>query len=214
MNTELHDKPLLGPPDGHEDIWELIPWYVNGSMPADQSDRIETHTQTCMVCAREVDRQRDLAQEVGKTELFEVPLERSWDTLRAAALADIAARTPAPKPQTSWMGLARGQLATLFGTVAIACVALVVVVQTNGPGADDFVTLTAAPDADGRIIKFQATGTPSTQELAALGVLSITGPSEAGVYAATVAEDADAMAIARAMMAREDILFAAPEISE
>lgn len=214
MNIELHDKPWSDPPEGHEEIWELIPWYVNGSMPADQSAMVEAHTKTCMICASELAHQREMAQEVGKTELYDVPMARSWEKLRAEAMADIAARTPTAEPRSKWLGLARGQLAALFGAAAIACVALVLVLQTGMPNSDDFVTLTSAPEAEGQIIKFQATGTPAADDLAALGVLAITGPSEAGVYTATVAEDADAIAIANAMMARADILFAAPAVSE
>lgn len=214
MNIELHNKPWSDPPEGHEDIWELIPWYVNGALPADQTEMVEAHTKTCMICASEVARQSEVADEVSQTELYDVPMARSWEKLRAEAMADIAARTPTAEPRSHWLGLARGQLAALFGAAAIACVALVLVLQTGMPNSDDFVTLTSAPGTEARIIKFQATGTPTTEDLAALGVLAITGPSEAGVYTATVAEDADAVAIANAMMARADILFAAPTVSE
>jgi hypothetical protein len=92
------------------------------------------------------------------------------------------------------------------------------VVQFNAPPRDDFVTLTSNPEMTAPTVLFQAADTPTAEalqaQLADLGVLAITGPSEAGVFTATLAEDADAEAVAQAISERSGILFAAPEASQ
>ncbi len=214
MSIKLPESTDSGAPEDTDTIRELIPWYVNGTLPEDETRLVEDAARADPGIAREISQQRTLAKKVATEDPFDVPLERSWENLRAQALADIAARSPATPWYRRLLSRIEGRIVSAIGAAALACAALVLVVQIQGPGNDDFITLTAPPDGTEQVIKFQPSGQPDAKALAALGVLSIHGPSESGVYTALVAEDADIAAIARAMMAREDILFAAPEGSQ
>ena len=217
----LRDTPGSGSPEDRRVIWELIPWYVTGTLCETEAKRVETYARSNPDCAREIARQRALAEDLQNAALSDTPDDtaqaRSWEALRAEVEADIAARTPAAtKAEKRWLARFGGRFAVIGGAVALASAALVAVLPLTGPGGGDFVTLTSDPDAGavGQIIRFQPAGPLSLPELTALGVIQITGPSESGVYSAVVSAQADTADIARAMMAREDILFAAPEGAE
>ena len=47
--------------EDHEAAWELLPWYVNGSLKADEAVPVERHLANCPGCRREVERCRSLA---------------------------------------------------------------------------------------------------------------------------------------------------------
>jgi anti-sigma-K factor RskA len=212
MSIKLPESPDSGAPENTDTIRELIPWYVNGTLPEDEVRQVEDAAQADPAIAREISQQRRLAKKVATEDPFDVPLERSWDALRAPALADIAARSPAARPwHRQVLDRIEGRFASAIGAAALACAALVLVVQLQAPGNNDFVTLTAPPDGTELVIKFQPSGRPDIQALIELGILSVQGPSESGVYTALVPKDADITAVVRAMLEREDILFAAPE---
>ncbi|MEP2639693.1 hypothetical protein [Roseobacter sp.] len=213
----LRDDTSNDPQSEYDEIWGLIPWYVNGTLPQADAARLEAFASTDTTMTDEIRRQRNLAQKVVKTDPFDVPLQRSWETLRAQAEADLKARTPVDT-RGGWWDALQGRGKAALGGLAIACLALVMVVQFNAPVEDGFVTLTSAPDGDAPTIQFQPAAGVETTQLAAvlepMGVLAIAGPSEAGVYSAILAEGADVSAVAQAMMAAEQIAFAAPRADQ
>ncbi|WP_299654890.1 zf-HC2 domain-containing protein [uncultured Tateyamaria sp.] len=215
---QLRDNSINGPQNDHDEVWDLIPWYVNGTLPEPDIQMLEAHAKTCVACSEEIGRQTVLAQKVAKTDPFDVPLQRSWDTLRAQVEADVRARTPVA-PKRGWLEAMQGRGKGLMGGLAVACLALALVaIQFGGPGQDDFVTLTSEPAIDAPTIRFQAapdlTLEQVTELLAPLGVLDVTGPSAAGIYSATLAEDADLEAVSASMMAQAQIIFATPETGQ
>ncbi|WP_299963807.1 hypothetical protein [uncultured Roseobacter sp.] len=214
---QLRDNTSNGPQSDHDDLWELIPWYVNGSLPATDVARLEARAKDSTALSEEIARQTLLAEKVAKTDPFEVPLERSWETLRAQVEADLKARTPAPR-RFAWLAALQGHGKAALGGLAVACLALVMVVQLSTPAEDGFVTLTSTPDLDGPTIRFQPAGSVEADQLAALlapmGVVAIAGPSDAGVYSAILEENANLDEVAAAMMAADQILFAAPEAGQ
>jgi hypothetical protein len=38
---------------GHQRVWELLPWYVNGSLEQRERERVETHLAACLRCQEE-----------------------------------------------------------------------------------------------------------------------------------------------------------------
>ncbi|MDO6590533.1 hypothetical protein DS901_18240 [Loktanella sp. D2R18] len=192
-------------------IWELIPWYVNGSLPQEQAEAVELHGETCPACAAEIGRQRTLAKDVVKVDPFEVPLSRSWETLRAQIEAENWAMTPKVEKRR-FAGL-HGGIIALIGTVAVACLLVVAM-----PVQTDFDMLTSAPDTATDVIKLQLAPNmvqaQLEQVLSEFGSTLIAGPSENGVYTITVEGDADLQAVADALMSTPEIAFAAPELAE
>jgi len=49
----------------HRTAWELLPWYVNGTLSGQDLDAVTGHLPGCAACAEEVARCRDLAVAVG-----------------------------------------------------------------------------------------------------------------------------------------------------
>lgn len=52
------------PHDGHRKVWELLPWYVNGTLSAPETAEVEKHLATCAACQQEVSRCRAMAAAV------------------------------------------------------------------------------------------------------------------------------------------------------
>lgn len=65
----------------HRQAWELLPWYVNGTLSGQDLDLVTGHLSSCAACAEEVARCRDLAVAVG-----------AMSTVRTAPSAERLAR--------------------------------------------------------------------------------------------------------------------------
>jgi hypothetical protein len=196
--------------DTHAIVWDLIPWYVNGSLLPEEQETVKRHTETCPDCAAEVTRQRGLAHYVATEEVSEEAMARSWARLSEQIKADKRARTPQPN-RFRWFGGIRGGL-SLAGAVAAACLVLIVFRE---PVETGFRTLTNPAASAGDTIKFQTTPDLTPDRLKTLlakhDLTLVTGPSQSGVYTARIGADRDPKAAAEAFMALPEILFAAPE---
>ncbi|WP_196223328.1 zf-HC2 domain-containing protein [Roseibium sp. RKSG952] len=82
------EKPDSDVGDVHRTVWELIPWYVNGTLPASEMEMVQRHLETCPVCEAEVHNQMSLAKKVAVKAPFGQPLSRSWDKLREQIQAE------------------------------------------------------------------------------------------------------------------------------
>ncbi|MBY6003073.1 hypothetical protein KUV62_04090 [Salipiger bermudensis] len=206
----MHDSKPIPRSEAYETAWELIPWYVNGSLPEDEAELVRHQARISPEFAAEVARQHDLAQQVATVDPSDAPVDRSWEKLRAQIDAEATARAPVPRSR-GWLAGLRGGY-TLGGLGVAACVLLAVVLFQ--PEGDDYQTLTSGSEA-GPAIKFQLAGDLSpdalAQLLAAHGLTLIDGPSEAGVYTAAASAEADLATAARDLMATPEVLFAAPD---
>lgn len=207
-----HNPDNSGPVECTAPEWDLIPWYVNGSLPADEADSVRAHCETCPACAAEVKAQQRLAAKLQVTDLFEEEQARSWDHLKAQIEADARARAPKGR---DWSFMSKGWLALAGGAVA-AC--LVVAVQFGQPAGQEFETLTSETVDAASLIRFQTQpGLPESALEAVLkthGATLVAGPSEAGVYVAQVNDTANTKTVAVALMSTDEIIFAAPEVVE
>ena len=50
--------------DSHEEVWKLLPWYVNGTLNTQEVEDVEVHLAACPVCQTELARCRDIAAAV------------------------------------------------------------------------------------------------------------------------------------------------------
>jgi anti-sigma factor RsiW len=51
---------------GHQGVWELLPWYANGTLDGREGEEVEMHLSTCTACQEELKRCRDVATAVHK----------------------------------------------------------------------------------------------------------------------------------------------------
>jgi hypothetical protein len=60
MNTQLHTKIYTD----HQELTQLLPWYVNKSLQGDELKAVERHINVCLTCKREVIQLNKLAHAV------------------------------------------------------------------------------------------------------------------------------------------------------
>lgn len=196
-------------PDAFETAWELIPWYVNGSLPENEAALVRDQARISPQLAAEIARQRVLAQQVATVDPSEAPVDRSWEKLRAQIASEKRAQMPRQEAK-GWLAGLRGGYA-LGGLGVAACVLLAVLLVE--PAGVTYRTLTSSPET-GPAIKFQLAGDLAegelTQLLAAHGLTLLEGPSDAGVYTASAAPGVDLARAAKDLMATANVQFAAP----
>jgi hypothetical protein len=201
----------------HRRCNELLPWYVNGTLAADQVQEIEEHLGECEACRRELERCRALAALYEDVE----DLAPAAHPARIARLWARAEETP-PRPSRSpWRWIALGQAAAIVVLLALALRELpeepvagpaepAPVFRTLGDAELEVPRLTAPT--------FRVVFAPDTPEetmrriLRSLEAEIVAGPSPLGVYTVSVPrsdEMADWSALVVETLRREpDVLLA------
>ncbi len=212
---------------GHQEAWELVPWYVNGTLEGLELERFAAHLERCPLCQAEVDANRELA--VAVREVAELPLSPVAGFERLMARIDAAGTESAepapPRSPAAARGWWRATPRAARWALALQAAALLALViglalarpPAPGPAArpgGPFVTLSTpahpvalAPErAELRLVV--APTTPEArlrQLLAAVGGEIVAGPSPAGAYTVAVAAEDRDVALFR--------LRAAPEVA-
>src|SRR5687767_1451303 len=65
----------------HAQVWELLPWYINGSLSAEEKQQISEHATVCLICRKELGLQSALRDSVKSHELDEVMVTASFARL-------------------------------------------------------------------------------------------------------------------------------------
>jgi len=214
---------------GHEEAWDLLPWYVNGTLEEAERREVEDHVGACGICREEVRYCRafgELAREDG--DLAVSPgdgLERL--RRRAASAPEGRAevrRTSSPRRLGPWRRtptpmrwLLAAQLAGLL--LLGGLLAASVPAPTGGPvpSAPAFRTL-----SDPEAIPGFEPGTPllrivfseQTREremrgaLISIGGRIVAGPSPTGVYTVAVAPEDDVPRVLETLRSFQQVLFA------
>lgn len=176
----------------HRESWELLPWLVNASLSAAQTQRLEDHLGQCAECRREYQSQVVLRQQMQNEESVLYTPHASLRKLMARIEQDDAAfpaaisKPPAPRiaRRMRWL------------TFAVAAEALVLIAMVGvlswrfdyDRNAPRYSTLSSAPAIIQQGPAARVVFSPSIS-LAELGELLrsynaqvIAGPSDAGVY--------------------------------
>ena len=105
----------------HDRIWDMLPWYHNGSLKADEHREVEAHLGECLVCGREMRRLGRLAVAV------EVP---AADHACTQAYMRLSERIHAREVRTQiWTRKLLGGLRDIFEPVPLIAGAAVLVVS-------------------------------------------------------------------------------------
>ena len=194
----------------HDDIWESLPWLVNGTLSAADRQRAGAHLQTCDACREEFAAQQQIHQAMaaddGALQMPAAGLQRlrtRIDALGSVAAAAVAEAATAPATLAARQVCGRRRQRAKLPTAVAAAVLLSVIasalwIQAQQRSAVDYYTVTsAAALPHGAVIRavFATTLTLSEVQsvLAKAQLTIVAGPTEAGVYslAMTTSESPD-----------------------
>ncbi len=182
----------------HQDIWELLPWLVNGRLSEGDCRRVEAHLRVCGACRDECAAQRQIYDIVSADNAVEqMPMaglnklrQRIERPARPLAADAPAGPAPPPVPRRAASAVLRHRAAAVAASVIAVSVALGIPAawrwnQTRHAPAYYTVT-TATPQHPGEVIRAVFAPTATLSELQAIlddaHLKIVSGPTEAGVY--------------------------------
>jgi hypothetical protein len=186
----------------HQEICELIPWYVNGTIRAIDRQKLDTHFLICVACRDEMLEERRIYQAMSADSGVEYMPAASFKRLQARIDEDEGSMASAPgapvsrfsrhapppsvRRHTPRQRLIAASIAVLV--VAISLVSADKWYRLGGRGlSPDYQTVTtSAPRAPNEVIRAVFLPTITLVELQAIldeaQLRIVSGPTEAGVY--------------------------------
>lgn len=171
----------------HQELSQLLPWYANGTLEAEDSARLAAHLETCPECRAELASCRQLGERLRERQAsapapHPVQLSRLLDRLDRP-LPEEEPEPRAPRRRDRWPAAARWLIAAQFAALALLGFAL-----GSRPSSDPgFRTLSASesPAGGGRARVVFAEGLAEAELRAFLVEIDaeiVGGPSPLGVY--------------------------------
>lgn len=207
----------------HQQAWELLPWFVNGTASQDERRLVEQHLEQCQDCRAELALQHRLHAAMTQ-DLVAAPdpdrgLERLWQKIDNAPATEAAIEPPAPaeprrhKPAflyalTAMFVLQTGVLAVLGAQFLMP--------QQTGETAAAYTTLSSPENRFAHAtIRIVPAADMRAGELGSLlrklELQIVAGPTEAGVYSlAPLSAHADTTVQIARLRASGGIRFAEP----
>lgn len=202
----------------HREIWELIPWVVNGRASEAERVRVERHVSGCTTCRQELAFQRRVsdvvASETGTGDDARAGFARLWTRIDAPEPATPAWQAHAPRALSP---LVRGLIAAVI-VEAIGLSVLGVALLKEVPLPAPYRTLSAGTESgSSATIRVVLAPTLTIGELQALldhsQLQVVSGPTPAGVYSLAPRSQHDATTnagIAARLRAQPGVRFAEP----
>jgi hypothetical protein len=172
---------LRGSP--HERVQQLLPWYVNGTLEADEAAVVETHLAECAECRAELALERTMAHDVAALPL---DIEQTWSRMSERVEA-----APAPRRLTDPVPFLRRRVPigwALGGPLAAAAAVAfaITTVTPSRPVGQTYRALGSAPTAapGNALVMFKADTRDSDLRaaLTAAGARVVDGPTATGAY--------------------------------
>lgn len=205
----------------HREAWELLPWFVNGSLSDSQAQRLEDHLEKCPECRCEYQEQLLIREQMQSQEvvlyaphasLRKLLARIGQDEIAAPAESDGHAAPPAAR-RMKWLTFA-------VAAEALGLIVLVGVLSWRFEyerSAPRYSTLSSAPAVIPQRLAARVVFSPSIS-LAKLGELLrsydaqvIAGPSDAGVYTLVfpaALDQKDVAAVVTRLRANPEVRFA------
>jgi anti-sigma factor RsiW len=92
-------------PSEHHEVWEMLPWYVNGTLDDRERASVQAHLMTCAACQAELVRCHDLAAAVRTAADGWEPSAEHF----ARVLARLDPTTASATPRRGWWDTVRAQ---------------------------------------------------------------------------------------------------------
>jgi anti-sigma factor RsiW len=200
---------LRGSP--HEQAQQLLPWYVNGTLEADEAAMVEAHVAECAECRADLAAEQVLAREVAALPL---DVEHAW-----SMLSDRIDAAGPPRRLAEPVPFLRRKVAigwALGGPLAAAAaVAFAVAVKPSAPSpaGETYRALGSAPTAapGNALVMFRAEARDGDLRaaLTKAGARIVDGPTASGAYVVRIAPASRAQAL-DGLRATPQIVLAEP----
>ena len=166
----------------HEEVQELLPWLVNGTLSQDEVEQVEAHLAECAECRAELVAERQLAAAIESTPAdAEGAWERMEQRLDAKAVAMIK---PAPGFWSKRVSLGWVVAGPIAAAAAVAVVMINISPRQVAEPQYRALSAAQAPVTANMIVQFQP-ATPVRDMQAALHSVDarlVDGPTETGAY--------------------------------
>ena len=187
----------------HEEIFELLPWYANGSLGELEAARVVSHLEDCEVCREELGRCNELGEAVAAR------CEPEWspgDENLQRVLARISEQEGGKaswlerlRERLDWQGIPQpARWALVAQVAAIAGLVLALGISRTPPPAA-YETLSSGAPASGQRPRVQLVFAPDLSHADVRAIVTgvdgsiVSGPSPRGVYELAL-PDAEALA--------------------
>jgi hypothetical protein len=188
------------PSGEHEEVFELFPWYLNGTITGTQRQKVDEHVRICGTCREQLARERDIYQAMsaeGSLDYIPASFSRLQARLDALAVEKTAAHEPSVRPTPSRRYTPRLRLAMRRPRLAAASIAVLALGLLSLVSADRWVKIralpseyrtvtTSAPRPADEVIRAVFSPGITLAELQAIleeaQLHIVSGPTEAGVY--------------------------------
>ena len=181
----------------HEQAQQLLPWFVNGTLEADEAAMVEAHLAECAGCRADLTAEQALAREVAALPL---DVEHAWSTLN-----DRINAAPPPRRLAEPVPFLRRKVAigwALGGPLAAAAAvafAVVIVPGAPSPAGETYRALGSAPTAapGNALVMFRPDARDSDLRaaLTKAGARIVDGPTASGAYVVRIAPASRAQAL-------------------
>src|ERR1700733_9420709 len=212
------------PTADHQDIWELLPWHVNGRLSEPDIRRVEAHLRVCGACRDECAAQRQIYQAIAADTAVEQMPTAGLNKLRQRIERTPVAAAAEPPPQQTRPAHGRRPRAAAIAASLVAVTAAVSIPATlhwqaqRQAGPPAYYTVTAAPVAQaGAVIRAVFAPTVTLSELQSLlddaHLRIVSGPTEAGVYSLAMSGSRSVDWSLQRLRGNEVVRFAEPVVS-
>lgn len=212
----------------HEEARLLLPWYLNGTLAGEESQRVKQHIGGCLVCRQELMSLQQQVEFVGSHDRPLAQPEQSFARLMQRIKTDDK-RQSRTLGSGKIAGMIKSAWQSLGARPPVWAVSLLLLVAVVGgmflyrdfaqpPAYHTLSETPAAPEAAGRTLRVVFDGSLSLDDFHKLlrecGVAIDAGPNSAGAYTLqTLANDEGANALA-CMRAKPVVRFAEPVMSD
>jgi anti-sigma factor RsiW len=220
--------------ESHDEIWLLLPWYINGTLDELESKRVRQHLQRCPRCQREITAQVSLCERVHHATPGDVAIDPAFQKLMAriqketATAARNASEPKAPGIFGWWQRwsepLFRQPVAWGLATALLAVAGLPLLPYRQPAAPVNTFHTSASPSSlaqfqlsDVRVVFSEPLAIAAIQGIVApLNGRIVDGPSGPGVYTIRFRDSVrspDLLASRlEALRARKDVALAEPAI--
>lgn len=84
----------------HQQVWNLLPWYINQTLSPEEDGMVENHLSTCLVCRNELAQQYQVKAAVLTEQAEDNAVQRTLSTLHQRIRAESA---PAQNNWSGWL---------------------------------------------------------------------------------------------------------------